>query len=195
MARLTKYAERDWQKVKMSPAAQELYERVFQPAVERLSADVSRTPLSVLIWGPGKGGGKLYKKRLQIRGELRDLGMAAVFSEEVKRTKGAVSMKADELFQAVAADFIVLLQGSPGTTAEAHDFGSLLRTIGSKMLVFVNEDCQDGYSFKGALKELNDLYRNVNTFSDPRDLDECNLLAAVVSRVRVLQTAKWRAGL
>jgi len=69
-----------------------------------------------------------------------------------------LSAKARELLQAIAADFIVILQGSPGSIAEVHDFAGFIREIGSKMLIFIDERAQEGYSDTGALHELKTLY-------------------------------------
>jgi hypothetical protein len=185
----------DWGSLPMSPEARELYESIFIPSIERYAKQIERTPLSILVWGPAQGGGKLYDKRLQIRGELRKRGMAAVFSEEICPVGAPVSLKETEMLQAMAADFIIIIQGSPGSIGEAHDFSNFLLTIGRKMLIFIDERYKGGYSFQGALQELNALYGNVETFSFPKDIDECHLLGSVLKKVHVLQVAKWRSSL
>jgi hypothetical protein len=97
--------------------------------------------------------------------------------------------------QAIAADFVLVIQSSPGSVAEVHDLAGLVKEVGRKMLIFVDDRHQDGYSFKGALRELKTLYNNVETYKYPKDINECNLVAAVMKKVRMLQAAKWRSGL
>src|SRR5262245_60845518 len=124
----------------MSPEARAHYENCFHPLYRRILAVVERTPLAVLGWGPGPASGDIHVKRMQILRELRLRRITAIFSEQVDADdpKGDASSKAREIAQAVAADFIVILQASPGSIAEAHDFGAFLTTLGSKMLVFVD---------------------------------------------------------
>lgn len=187
----------NWAQVSMSPEAQAFYEGSFLPAYKELMKKIDRTPLSILIWGPGPGGGQLYEKRVQIRGQLRLLGLAAVFSEEIDATNPSkrFSSKAKELCQAIAADFIVVIQASPGSIAEVHDFAGLFAAVGRKMLIFIDERFQEGYSYSGTLQELRQLYNNVETYRYPEDISECHLLNAVEKKVRVLQAAKWRSGI
>jgi hypothetical protein len=185
----------DLSNVGMSTRAREHYERDFLPRYRAFLQEVDETPLTVLVWGPGQSGGDLYEKRRQIRGRLRVSGVAAVFSEEIDQdcpdTTDA-SSKGRELLQALSADLIVILQSSPGSTAEAHDFGAFIEDVGRKMLIFIDERAKGGYSFTGALRELNDSFHNVHTFQYPKDIEECHLTAAVLRRVRVLRHAKWR---
>ena len=156
--------------------------------------EVAETPLTILVWGPGPQGGDLYNKRLQIRGQLRSIGIAALFSEEINVVGNypELSAKANEMCQALAADFIIVIQSSPGSTAEVHDFAGFIEDIGRKMLIFIDERAQDGYSFTGALRELKVRYNCVETFSYPKDIEECNLMQAVQDKVRMLQLTKWR---
>jgi hypothetical protein len=181
----------------MSPAARDYYERRFLPAYREMLRAVQATPLTVLVWGPGPDAADLYAKRLHIRDELRRDGIAAVFSEEIDiQVPGTgVSAKMRELLQALSADLIVVLQSSPGSIAETHDFAEFVRDVGSKLMVFIDAKAVDGYSYTGALAELQVLFHNVHTYTAPQDLTECNLLAAVREVVRVLRHLKWRTGL
>jgi len=181
----------------MTPEAQAFYEESFLPRYKALREKVRTTPLTVLIWGPGSGGDPLlYRKRLQIRGELRTWGLTALFSEEIDVGDDVIglSAKANELCQAIEADFIIVLQASPGSVGEAHDFAEFVGGVGSKMVVFIDEQARGGYSYAGALYELRVLYKNVETYSYPEDIVTCNLLGSVKSKVSVLQAVKWRAG-
>jgi hypothetical protein len=181
----------------MGQRAREYYEKAFLPKYKELEAEVRRTPLAVLVWGPGLSDSDLYKKRLQIRAVLRSEGYAAVFSEEIDADSGDLgnSAKARELLQALAADFIVVIHGSPGSVAEVHDFAGFIGDLGRKMLIFIDSQHVGGYSYTGALKELQTVYNNVHTYRYPEDIEQCHLIAAVRSRLTVLRWAKWRASL
>lgn len=187
-----------FQNLKMSARAREYFLRDFASKYAELQAKAESEPLSVLIWGPGESGGDLYEKRRSIRALLLEQGYAAVFSEEVDAelpARPGMSSKIRELLQAVAADFVVVLQSSPGSIGEAHDFANVLNGIGSKMLIFVDSRHVLGYSYTGALQELATLYKNVETYKYPEDITECHLSTAVTNRLRVLRWAKWHWGL
>jgi hypothetical protein len=147
----------------------------------------------VLIWGPGPKGGALFRKRCEIREALRMKGHAAVFSEELESEfRGFdASIKARELLQACAADFITVIYGSPGAVAEVHDFGGFARELGSKMLIFVDSDHRSGYGYSGLLSELSTKFNNVRIFRYPNDVLKCNLLGAVEASIEDLRLAKW----
>lgn len=178
--------------VPLSPRAQQFFDQVFKPRYDALQQAVRQTPLVILVWGPGASAGDLYQKRLQIRDRLRELGHAAVFSEELEGGAPAgASQKGIEFLQAQAADLIVVMQTSYGSVAEVHDFASF-RVVNFKMLIFVDERAQDGYSYRGALTELKTLYGNVETFKYPDDITQCHLLGKVLEKVGVLQMVKYR---
>jgi hypothetical protein len=180
--------------VKMSPRAREYFLREFASKYAALQSKAESEPLSVLIWGPGESGGDLYEKRCSIRALLLEQGYAAVFSEEVDSelpARPGMSSKIRELLQAVAADFVVVFQSSPGSIAEVHDFANVLNGMGAKMLVFIDSRYTTGYSYTGALQELATLYKNVEPYKYPEDIVECHLSSAVTSRLRVLRWAKW----
>ena len=186
-------AERNWADRPMSPEASDYFQNTFLRKCRELEEKVAKTPLAVLVWGPGPAGGSLYAKRRQIRAKLREMGLAAAFSEEIETGSGG-SAKQDELIQAMAADFIVILQSSPGSIAELHDFCGFLE-IARKMLVFIDQHAIGGYSYTGALAEMKTLFNNVETFTSPEDIDQCHLLANVIQKVRILRFARWRATL
>lgn len=176
----------------LSPRAQQFFHQVFKPRYDALQHAVRQTPLAILVWGPGASAGDLYRKRLQIRDELRRLGHAAMFSEElVGDAPEHLSQKGIEFLQAQAADLIVVMQTSYGSVAEVHDFASY-RVVNFKMVIFIDERAQDGYSYRGALTELKTLYGNVETFKYPDDITQCHLLRKVIEKVNVLQMVKYR---
>ena len=179
--------------VPLSPRAQEYFSKVFKPKYEALQDAVRATPLVILVWGPGASAADLYRKRLQIRDELRRLGHVALFSEELEGgSPESMSQKGIEFLQAQAADFIVVMQASYGSVAEVHDFAEH-RIINFKMLIFIDEKATDGYSYRGALTELKTLYNNVETYKYPEDITQCHLLTKVLQKVNVLQMVKYRA--
>ncbi len=181
------------QPVPLSPRAQEYFSQVFKPKYASLQQAVQQTPLAILVWGPGASAGDLYRKRAQIRDELRRGGHAAFFSEELEGTSPtSLSQKGIEFLQAQAADLIVVMQASYGSVAEVHDFAEQ-RVISFKMLIFIDEKATDGYSYRGALAELKTLYNNVETYKYPEDIVQCHLLTKVLEKVNVLQMVKYRA--
>lgn len=179
--------------VPLSPQAQQYYEQVFKPRLAAMQDQVARTPLAVLVWGPGPSNLGLYNKRLQIRDELRRRGHAAFFSEELQALKPTdYSQKAIEFLEASAADLIVVMQVSYGSVAEVHDFSDY-RVVNGKMLIFISDRATDGYSYQGALTELKALYNNVETFHEPDDIVSCRLKTLVLYKINVMQMVKWRA--
>lgn len=166
---------------------------VFKPKYDALQQAVRKTPLAILVWGPGASAGDLFQKRLQIRDELRRRGHAAFFSEELENSAPeSLSQKGIEFLQAQAADLIVVMQASYGSVAEVHDFAEH-RVINFKFLIFIDEKATDSYSYRGALAELKTLYNNVETYKYPEDIRECHLLTKVMEKVNVLQMVKYRA--
>lgn len=60
------------------------------------------------------------------------------------------------------------------------------------LMVFINCEARQGYSYSGALTELQTQYGNVFTFEYPKDIVECHLLTKVLERAQVLRHAEWR---
>jgi hypothetical protein len=60
------------------------------------------------------------------------------------------------------------------------------------MMIFISKDLEGGYSWGGALKELNLQYGNVHTFDYPRDVQECHLSGKVIERAEALRHALWQ---
>ncbi len=95
----------------------------------------------------------------------------------------------------MAADFIIVIYGSPGAIAEVHDLAHFLGKVGDKMIIFIDERYIKGYGYSGTLRELSEVYHNVQTYKYPEDIRDCHLLAKVQKRLGVLRTAKWKANL
>jgi len=190
---------KDWSTAQMTPRARQHYEKRFLPDYIDYVGKVKEQPLTLLVWGPGELSGgayekSMYQKRVQIKGMLLERGFAAVFSEDVEADYPVtgLSSKAKEILQALSADLVVVLQSSFGSTAEVHDVAEFIRDIGPKMMIFVNQNITGGYSYSGALRELDTLYRNVHPFDYPKDVEECHLATKVIERAEVMRHAKWR---
>jgi hypothetical protein len=185
--------EQDWSSVEMTPRARQRYDR-FLAQYRRYLKKVQEFPLALLVWGPGPSGGDLYRKRLEIRAQLRDRGFAAVFSEEVERDCPVpdMSLRVKELLQLCSADLVVVIQASFGSVAEVHDFASLGQAIGGKLMIFIDSTVVGGYSSLGALRELGLQFGNVHYFEYPKDVVECHLSRKVIERAEALRHAAWQ---
>ena len=130
--------------VPFTPEANDLVTRIKQNIKSRL-ADASRVPVSVLLWGPGlKSTSPLAKVRLSLRSELRRVGHAALFSEELCDPRSKSSTRLQQLAQAQEADVVVSIPCTPGAIGEIHDF-VVDRRVRAHTLVFMNEEHSDGY--------------------------------------------------
>lgn len=174
----------------MSAEARALFRQVKR-RIERKRQEMKKTPLMVLIWGPGKSGGALYEKRKQIRARLIKEKFAAAFSEDLcKIPQEGDSLRVEEMIQASEADLVVLLYGSPGSIGEFHDFAQT-KAIVSKMEIFVDSRQKDGYAFAGTLREANVQFGNVHTYVYPDDVTQCHLLGKVLTRLETMRRTKW----
>jgi hypothetical protein len=121
------------------------------------------------------------------------LNVAALFSEEVDEdcpSSGNSSLRIREFAQAQTADLILVIQSSFGSTAEVHDFAHFDR-LGSKTIIFVDQDAGTGYSALGLLTELQSRYGNVHSYKYPDDIYSCHLLSTATERVQVMRRLKW----
>lgn len=79
----------------------------------------NKKPLNVLILGPGSLGGDIYKKREEIRDQIRELGHFAYFAEEYctpeKLAANGLNLTVTEYLLAKKCDYIVCLMASPGS--------------------------------------------------------------------------------
>jgi hypothetical protein len=178
--------------VLLTERARDHYENHFLPRYKRFLEEVDRTELTVLIWGPGSNTLELYNKRLQIRDELRTKEITALFSEDIcSAVANDHSLSAQELAQAKASDLIITIQCSHGSTAEVHDFGRLTRTVASQLVVFIDKDAINGYSYRGLLKPMKERFNNVYEYTYPDDITQCNLLTKVLDLVKIVRETKW----
>jgi len=178
-----------------SQRAKEYHKKVYHRRREKYLRQVKKIIFSILVWGPGeKGKEDLYKKRLDIVNYLRLQEHDAFFSEEEDPEMGAgdyPTVKAREFIQALAADLIVILRCSFGSTAELHDFADY-EELASRMLLFIDRETNSSYSNQGVVKELGEIYRDVYQFSYPDDIQACNVASKVLYRVRLEQHREFR---
>jgi hypothetical protein len=129
----------------LSAEAQRFLERI-RPRIETGFAALEKTPVAVLVWGPGvESDHPLAPMRAQLRTVLRERGHLAMFSEELCDPNLPHSLRVQQLVQAQNFDLVVSLPATAGSIAEVHDFASHPR-VNAKLLVFVNEEHIGGYS-------------------------------------------------
>lgn len=164
--------------------------------LKRLTAQslIDRSYLSVLVWGPGKQGDKdFYRKRVQIRDKLKELGHKAEFSEDILTPSvieaGGINLSVAELLQAREYEYIVTIMSSPGSIGEVHDFCHMPK-IAHKMMICINEEHLSGYSAQGVLRIFEGNHGRIEKFKFPDDITDCHLLTRVVNQVMKCAEAK-----
>ncbi len=136
---------KDLPDIPLCPEAEELLQRIV-PRIQARLEEVSRVPVSILIWGPGaQSTHPLVAVRTNLRHRLRENGHAAVFSEELCKSDSNHSIRMQQLAQAQEFDLIVSLPGTAGSIGEIHDFVADSR-VNSKILMFLDAEHADGYS-------------------------------------------------
>lgn len=178
-----------------SRRAQRYHDEIYHPRRQEYLKQIQAITFSILVWGPGKEPDRLlYKKRVEILNQLRAYGQDAFFSEEESPEMPEddfPSAKAKEFVQGLAADLIVLLRCSYGSTAELHDFADCAELAG-RMLVFLDRDTYGAYSTRGAAQELGEMHRAIRAFSHPYDLKSCKIAESVLYHVKLMQHLKYR---
>ena len=120
------------------------------------------------------------RKRIEIRDALRKLGHYAAFSEEFEAPNGNLSEKTKEYAQAMCADLIIVVQDSPGSLAEVHDFCNDPHLF-YKMQIMIPSAYRAGYSVKGAIKDLLDATGGGGVyFYTEEDLKSCEVRSRAV---------------
>lgn len=166
----------------------------FNVACEALLKEVRKLSLSILVWGPNpQSESVIARKRNAIRDELKALGHNAMFSEELTPQVQGLSEKSKEFAQATVAHLVIILvEGSPGALAETHDFCNH-PDIAPKVYVMVPTQYREGYSAKGAIKDLEDAHGGVYWYRED-DVRSCNLLTQAVKRAEARRNILYRAG-
>jgi len=155
---------------------------------------IDRSRLSVLVWGPGeKGDEDFYRKRVQIRDKLRELGHETEFSENILTPSviraGGINLSVAELLQAREYEYIVSIMGSPGSIGEVHDFCHMPE-IAHKMTICINEENLSGYSGHSVLRIFEGNHGRIEKFKFPDDITGCHLLERVVDQVEKCAASK-----
>jgi hypothetical protein len=183
--------ERDTSTTRIRPKsaeAQRHHDEVFVPQIRSIRAEIERTPLSVLVWGPGENG-DLYEQRVKIVNVLRDANINADMSEAVVTNDDQWSIRDQEFMQALAADMIVILCASPGSIAELADFSSNPE-LAAKMVVFLDSRHKGSYIALGPATSAA-VFGNVLYYDTPDDLISDVLCTHVLKVIRKYQLAKW----
>ncbi len=169
-----------------TPEAQQMRE-VFIIHYKAELDKIRRTPLDILVWGPGQtSGGPVRQKRIQIRDELLKHGHNAMFSEELEELGGDLPLKLQELAQARLAHMIItLLEDAPGALGETHDFTGL-PDVAWRFYLLVPNKYQDGYSARGAVFILSNLFNCVYWYGEG-EIESCSVLTNVLRRVELVQ--------
>lgn len=129
----------------LSIEAQNLFDRI-KPLINEELAQIMKIPVSILVWGPDPTTPtKISNLRVTLRSELRSMGHAAFFSEEICDGSSQHSIRTQQLVQAQKFDLVVSIPSSPGAIGEAHDFAAD-RRVNAKMLLFLNKQFVEGYS-------------------------------------------------
>jgi hypothetical protein len=160
-----------------------------------LQAAAKKVPLSILVWGQDPTRDTdIARKRSDIRLALENEGHNAMFSENItSRLDPALSEKSKEFIEAISADFtVILIEDSPGASAEVHDFCNHPK-IAPWCLVAVPNKYRAGYSANGAIKDLEDAHNGVFWY-DPADITDCHLLTKVVAKAEALRQMRIRSG-
>ena len=152
-----------------------------------------RTPLNILIWGPGESENPIYNKRIEIKNWLNQMGHRADFSEDVwdteMLTKSGLNLTVAEFLQAKAYDYVVCLMDSPGSIGEVHDF-SKSKSMASKMMICVDSNHKNGYSAQGTLRIFEGNNGKLDWFVFPDDIEKCFLRKRVVEQIQKVAEAK-----
>lgn len=165
--------------------------------LSEVSKQVERTrkiSLTVLIWGPSENADNpVAVKRVNIRNHLRGIGHHALSSEEIsdKDFFKGLSEKSKEFLEVESAHVvIVLLESSPGALAEAHDFCNH-PDLAEKFYVMIPRQYKDGYSGRGAIKDLDDAFGGVYWYAEG-EIESCRVLEKAVNRVEARRNMIYR---
>ena len=133
-----------------------------------------QVPISVLVWGPGRGNKRGYAKRRKIRAEIeKKFPKSEVYFSEDKEYRDITGVLKDpmkeEIVHALAADIIIVLDVSRGPEVEIDHFLQY-NAIARKLWVLI----PDKFSpLRGLVKEeLRGI--EVEFFSDA-EFDDCTL--------------------
>jgi len=179
--------------VPLTDEAQKEQER-FLSELRKQVERIKKISFTVLVWGQSEDADTpVSQKRANIRDHLRRNGHNALFSESISDDacfKG-LSEKSKEFAQAKSAHLIIiLLEGSPGALAEAHDFCNHPDLAG-KFYIIIPDNYKNGYSVKGAIKDLSDGYGGVYWYHEG-EIESCRVLEKAINRVEARRNIHYR---
>lgn len=130
--------------IRLKAEAKKLLTSIEQSVILEME-EAKKIPVSILLWGPSPSDkSKIAQLRLSLRNELNKRGHLARFSEELIK-KNTLTVRLQQLIHAQKFDLIISFPFSPGSIAEIHDF-VLDKRVNKKLLVFLNEEFDYGYS-------------------------------------------------
>jgi len=185
--------------VPKSPNAKEYHKRVFLPRVAKELEKLNSLPVTVFVCGPTEDSQPLTRKKLDTVNALRELGhdvnvgeelVSELSNEDLNKGSPVQTANTYELIAASKADLVIVFCASPGSIGETHEFLSVA-TIGQKTLIFIDEKYGNSYTSVGILASHKKLYRPLETYKSPDDIDNCTLMSKVIDWVRTFQSAKW----
>ena len=189
--------------VPKSLKAKDYHERIYLPRVAKALEAMRTLPVAVFVCGPTEESEALTRKKINTVSALRDLGHDASLGEELvaelsKQDADAGSpiqtVNTYELIAALKSDLVIVFCASPGSIGETHEFLSV-STIGQKTLIFIDEQYSNSYTSVGILSSHKKLYRPLETYKSPEDIDNCTLMGKVIDWVKNYQSAKLIATL
>jgi hypothetical protein len=162
----------------------------FEQRIQRLEERIRLVELTVLVWGPGDGGGEHYEKRLKLRQTLSAHFYKAdiQFSEDLASAElppGAPYLEPHqlEMWHLAACDICVVLDTSKGAGEEIAHFCA--SPLAHKLCILTSDRYRDIQSFPGGLRRR----YNQHFYSDS-EYAACNVVDWVVSQVRYLALGK-----
>lgn len=175
-------------KLHIQPEALDLLDRIKGKVCEEI--DKSRKiPVAVLIWGPSPNDtSEIAQLRVKLRSELTNRGHLAQFSEELISSDGELSIKAQQLMHAQHFDLVVSIPCTHGSLGEIHDFICDNR-VNKKLLVFLNEQFNLGYSFQSIVATSTTLTYRTITYNGYAELN--NIEDAVLEEAQKIREVKY----
>ena len=182
------------EKFPIQPEAQTLFERIQHRVREEIDRS-KKIPVAILLWGPSLSDtSEIALLRKKLHSELTSRGHLAQFSEDLIVKSEDISVKTQQLIHAQQFDLVISMPCSPGSISELHDFISDNR-VNRKLLIFLNEQFDLGYSFQSILATCTTLtYRTIpyNGYED-LELIEKNVLqeAQKIREVKYFNQGRW----
>ena len=199
MGKASQNREPEFILVPKSAKAKEYHQRVFMPRVSKELEKMNSQPITVFVCGPTEDYQALTLKKIDTVNALRELGHDAIIGEELvselsKQDSDAGSPVQTaytyELVAASKSDLVIVFCASPGSIGETYEFLSV-SAIGQKTLIFIDEKYRNSYTSVGILATHRNLYRPLETYKSPEDIDNCTLMGKVIDWVQNSQSAKW----